>query len=169
VSEHIGVRRKHHINVVIFTVQTNWFWRCRQVVCGWLAFLFRTVFWIGSDVITQQVIQGHRQILTGSDRTPTPYRVNSCRNCTFRQQVRIFAALDRKLIDIGIGIQHVLNMDLLLGISRFFRDKINRQIEETLFVTIRQHIFSCTNQIAWLQVTTTQTETTRVKVRPITG
>ena len=129
VFKHIGIGREHHIDMKVLAIDAYGFRRGRQIICSGLTLFFGTVFWIGFDVIAQKIKQGNGKILSGGNRAPAADRVKPHRDTVFGHQVGIFAAVNRKLPDMGISFQNRLLINLLFGSQRCLSNEIDAEVK----------------------------------------
>ena len=169
VQEHIRIGRKHHVHVEVVAVHADRLRRRGQVVGGRLALLFRTVFRVRFDVVTQQVKQRHRQVLTSGDGAPAADGMEPHGDAVLRHQVRILAAMHRQRLQPRVGVGHLDLMDLLFRRERLVVHEVDRQVEELPFAAVRQHVFNGANQPFRLQVAAAEPERPRIQWRHIFG
>ena len=167
VAEHVRVGRHDHVDVVVLAVQPDRF-RCgRQVVGRRLALLLRTVFRVRLDVETEQVKQGHGEVLAGGDGTPATDRVHAHGGGALGRQVRVLAAVDGQVAHPRVGIDQVLLVDLLLGVGRGVVYEVDRQVKKDFCAAVRQHVLDRGNQRLRLQVAAAEAEAARVQPRHV--
>ncbi len=140
VLQHGRVRGEDHIDVEVLTVDLDGLGRRREVVGRRLALLLGTVFGIGLDVVSEQVEQGHGQVLTGRDGAPTSDGVEPSGDAVLGHEVRVLTTADRKLLDLGVALGDRLLVNLLLGSKGFVAEEVDGKIEEFLLPTIGKHV-----------------------------
>ena len=167
VFEYIGIRRQDYIHEEEFTIDAYGLGGRCQIVSSWLTFLFWAVFWIGFDVIIEQIKQGHGQVFTSRNSTPTTYWVKSHCDGTFGHQIRIFSSMDGKFFYIWISITDGFLVQTLFWIVGSIPYKVNRKIKLLFMFASRHHVFYRTDDTFGLKISTTHSKWTRINWRNV--
>ena len=107
-------------------------------------------------MVTQQVKQGHGQVLAGGDRAPAADGVKAHGDAALWHQVGILAAVQRQCPHAGITALNRVLVDFLLGGEGVVAQKIDGEVELLLAAAARQHVFDGTDQALGLQVAAAQ-------------
>ena len=107
-------------------------------------------------MVTQQVKQGHGQVLAGGDRAPAADGVKAHGDAALWHQVGILAAVQRQCPHAGITALNRVLVDFLLGGEGVVAQKIDGEVELLLAAAARQHVLDRADQALGLQVAAAQ-------------